>query len=124
MSSLALPESVTRELEEQQVSSLAKNIIEVLDKHYPTYTGTWHILINTDPNAGVVQVRNLRISGTMGFQIPITWLHDHDTMMKLIKNNGGELLERFRLSRERGASVEDQLNDAKRNFKGELIHDE
>lgn len=110
-------------MEAQQASTLAKNILEVLDKHYPNYKGFWNIVIRTDPTGGVVQVRNLLITGKYGFQIPITWLSNHDDLVKIIKDNGGQLLERYGLSRDWRADSETEVSNMKRDYKGEAVGD-
>lgn len=102
--------------------SLIKNVLDTLDKHYPAHHGNWHIRVDTRPQGGVVAIRNIAISGEMGFQIPITWV---DPELKVPMRLAGELLERYGLSREKnvttGKMVED-INALPRDFKGEAIY--
>ena len=128
MASILIPKSAEttsdlQHIEEAAVRSLATAILEVLEKHYPKYAGKWNIVINTDPKGGIVQVRNLLISGKYGFQLPITWLSNYDDLKKLIMQQAGELLERHGLSRDFRSDVEQELHDMKRDYNGEAQPD-
>lgn len=100
------------------VLTLQKNVLDTLNRHYPHVVEGWHIVIDT--HGGVLQVRNLMLSGTMGFQIPITKI---DPDFRNIARMGGELLERYRIARQAGIDMRDTMMNAKRTFKGELEHD-
>jgi hypothetical protein len=82
--------------------TLAKNIAEVLDKKYPGHL--WGV--NVDGRNGVAQIMNLALSGRWGF---IVKLREIDTEYKVIMRAGGELLERYNLSRGRLDEQEYQL---------------
>lgn len=75
---------------------LAKKIAETLHQHYPGHL--W--AVDVSHRNGTASIRNLRISGKMGFRIFIDDL-DHDPGMKLVMRGGGELLERAKAARGR-----------------------
>lgn len=98
------------------VQTLSKNIIEVLNKHYPGHI--W--IVGVDNVAGVVNILNSRISGSMGVTLRINALNDFDYLKKQVMLLAGELLERYGIKR--GAISETVALDIKRDFKGEAIH--
>lgn len=101
------------------VSVLYDGIVSTLDKHYPDWTGCWYITIDT--HGGIVQVRNIALSGRMGFQLPITQI---DPEYRVIWRMAGELLERYRIARQRGLDIVDAVKNMKRDYRGEAEHDE
>ena len=111
----------TEMIADGNVKAMANNILAALDKHYPAYSGEWNIQIDTRPTGGVLRVRNLLISGKMGFQIPLAWV---DYEMNNVVRYAGELLERFKLSRDKNVDVIDELKNLERNGIGEAKHDE
>lgn len=88
----------------------AKNIAEHLIKHYPGHL--WSVQVYQ----GVVIIKNLALSGDWGFV-----LHQNkmDNDGREVIRAAGELLERYNLSR--GRLIENQVNDLKQDFKGEII---
>ncbi len=90
---------------------LAKQISEVLDKHYPGYM--W--AVNVDIRNGMATIQALRLSGEWGCYVP---LHQfiNDPYLAKIKQYGGEILERYRVSR--SAASEDQIQGLKRDRLG------
>lgn len=96
--------------------TLAKNVAETLNKHYPGHL--WGV--NVDDRGGIVSVYNLALSGRWGFIIKITDLAGADDMVKVMRA-GGEILERYRLSR--GAQREGDLNEVKRDIYGNKVFD-
>ena len=102
------------------VETLGKQILTALNKAYgPDWVPGWKVAIDT--NGGIVQIRNLLISGKMGFQMKITQV---DPDMKTVVRFAGELFERYRVSRSKHADVIESVSNIKRNFKGEAVHDE
>jgi hypothetical protein len=101
------------------VASLAKQILTALNKAYPDWIAGWKVAIDTE--GGIVQVRNLLISGKMGFVMKITAI---DPEMRQVVRYAGELLERYRISREKNIDVTDAVNNVKRNYSGEAIHED
>jgi len=94
--------------------TIAKEVAECLDKHYPGHA--WGVRANVE--TGIVQVYNLRLSGQWGFVLKIDDLIT-DPGMRLTIRAGGELLERYNLSR--SALKETQYNDIKFDFKGDAV---
>lgn len=94
--------------------AISREIAECLEKHYPGHA--WGV--RADVEQGIVQVFNLRLSGQWGFTLHIDDLQ-HDPSMRLTIKAGGELLERYNLSR--GGAVEHQYRDINFDFKGDAV---
>jgi hypothetical protein len=75
---------------------LAKRMAEVLHTHYPDHL--W--AVTCEGAQGIASVRNLRLSGNWGFVLKIKDFQD-DPALKPVIRAGGELLERYRISRGR-----------------------
>lgn len=76
---------------------LAKKIFEKLWAHYPMYD--WKVKVDAHPMIGMVSIKLPRIHhSTLGWNFPIDKLAA-DPNMDIVKHAGGELLERFKLSR-------------------------
>lgn len=90
----------------------AKRIAEHLTKKYPGHL--WSVCVNQ----GVAMIKNLVLSGTWGFTIR---LKDIDNDYIAVTNAGGELLERYWLSR--GGLKEDEVLNMKRDFAQQAIGD-
>ena len=82
--------------------ALAKRIAESLHRHYPAHL--WGVAANSA--AGIVSVFNLRLSGRWGFVLKMRDLAYEDEIERAAKEAGGELLERYRLSRGKYRSSE------------------
>lgn len=85
----------------------AKNAADMLHKHYPGYL--WGV--NVDSKGGVMKVFNLTLSGQWGFVIKLAQL---DPEYRKVMRAGGEILERYRLSRSR--RKENAVAELKRDF--------
>jgi len=94
---------------------LAKNMAELLHKHYPG-----HLWAVTCEN-GLATVRNMYLSGQWGFVLKIGQQYSISAFDKAIVRAGGELLERYRLSR--GAFSDAQYHDIKTDIAGNLLAD-
>lgn len=94
----------------------ARKIAEVLHRHYPGHLWAVHASAET----GIATIHNLRLSGRWGFVIRLQELN-HDRMLKMVVRAGGELLERWRLSR--GPLRESEIEGRGENLRGELIGD-
>jgi len=70
----------------------AKRIAEKLNQHYPGHL--WAVNVNQ----GVAFIKNLMLSGSHGFVIK---LKDIDSNYRAVVKAGGEVLERFNISRGR-----------------------
>ena len=91
----------------------AKNTAEMLEKKYPGWLWAVHTM------DGVVVVKSMRLSGDWGFVLHEDKM-DHD--YKSVMRAGGELLERFRMSREK-FNEEKYLSDLQMDSKGRLNGD-
>lgn len=89
----------------------AKRIAETLNKHYPGHL--WGV--NASGETGIATVFNLRLSGRWGYIIKLSEIL-HDPSMKMVIKAGGEVLERYRLSR--GEFNQDRLDELTVDFAG------
>lgn len=74
---------------------LAKEVAERLDAKYPGHA--WAVEANH--RQGIVNIRNLLISGVFGYVLKIGAFGSHLDLLKEAERMGGELLERANLSR-------------------------
>lgn len=77
--------------------ALAKRLAEHLTKHYPGHL--W--AVNVDSHQGIATIQNMRLSGRWGFVLKLRDLAYEDEIAREAMRAGGELLERYRLSRGR-----------------------
>ena len=76
---------------------IAKEVAELLLATYPGYL--WAVSIDSRDNVGMLDVRNLSLSGKWGFRFPLKeYLDGLDTRRKIMRA-GGEILERYRMPR-------------------------
>jgi len=101
------------------VSTLARQIIEALNKHHPKWSGSWNVTIDT--RGGIVQIINTALSGRMGFVLKITSI---DPEMRAIRDAAGELFERYGIARDRAMGIRAAIEGAQRDIKGNLTHDD
>lgn len=112
---------------------LRKNIMDVLNRHYPhmsvwpidvsasTKRATpWLIDIKDFKTGGTVTIRNLLLSGKMGVQLPLSML---DAEGKVIIRYVGELFERYGIARSKGLDMREEILGLPRDFKGQAIGD-
>jgi hypothetical protein len=100
----------------QTAQLLGLNVMRTLCKHYPHVAAGWHVTLNTE--GGTLVVQNLLLSGKMGFTMRIT---DLDAEGREIVRAGGELLERYRVARDRAIDVREMLAAAPRHRSGEMV---
>jgi len=100
------------------VSVLHNNMRVTLMKAYPHMQDSW--LISIDTGGGVVQVRNSLLSGRMGFIMKIA---EMDSEGRKLRNYAGELLERYRVARNAGTDMREQMANMEINSIGEAVHD-
>jgi len=99
--------------------SLARNLVARLNATYPAFDGLWQVHVNEQ--GGVIEVVNLALSGKWGFLMHIAKI---DSEGRKVVRAAGELLERYSISRSnRVGIIVDELNNAKRDFRGELVAD-
>lgn len=84
----------------------AKAISEVLQRHYPGH----HWAVNVDGAGGVATIKNFSLSGDWGFLLMLAAFSASE-MDKRVVMAGGELLERYNLSR--GRRRENEMNAVK-----------
>ncbi len=101
--------------EELASQAIARSVSEVLDKHYPGHA--W--AVQADVMQGIVKVHNLKLSGEWGFMLMMDDLMNDPTERPVV-NAGGELLERFKLSR--GRAQEDEIENLQRDMRGDALH--
>ncbi len=82
--------------------TLARDMADTLFRHYPgepTRPHLWAVSVNAEQ--GIAEVRNLGLSGQWGFQLNLPHNYSASDFAKRVMRAGGELLERFRVSRGR-----------------------
>jgi hypothetical protein len=97
---------------------LHNNLINALRKAFPGWEDSWHITIDT--RGGIVQIRNLLLSGDMGFVLHITKI---DSEMRIVREKAGELFERFNVARSKGMEINRAMADAKVDGIGRLKYE-
>lgn len=106
---MSIESAVAREIEEKRI---AKIFAEALNKWYPGHL--WGVTVNLE--GGIANVLNLALSGRYGFVIHLSKvMYDQKSLFYA----GGEILERYRLSR--GKMVTNEMADLKRDFAGSTI---
>jgi len=93
----------------------AKKIAELLHKHYPGHL--WGVTVESEN--GIATVRNLYLSGNWGFILKLKDIQSYPQLKKRVIWAGGELLERFNLSRKR--FNEDEYFSLPTDFAGQII---
>ena len=100
------------------VAILHDNMLAALQKAYPAFKDTWHIVIDT--RGGIVQVRNLLLSKDMGFALHITKI---DPEMRRVRELAGEFFERYNVARNKGLSIQAAMKDVKKDPFGRIKHE-
>lgn len=95
---------------------IAKRIAEFLQYHYAGFM--W--AVNVSSETQMIQIRNLSLSGEWGFNLHMTRVLN-DTTGKLLRDAGGEILERYRVKR--GAINHDKVEELPTDFAGRIIVD-
>lgn len=95
----------------------ARTMAEALHAAYPGHF--W--AVSCDGKTGMADVRNLALSGNWGFRIKLSGIYSASQFKKDVVKAGGEILERFSLSR--GRLNDDQLSDRPTDFAGRLTAD-
>jgi hypothetical protein len=96
---------------------LAKEIADTLHSHYPGHL--W--AINVDGPNGVANIHDLMLSGQWGYRLKLVDIYSASEFRKDVIRAGGEILERFRLSR--GQFNESQYTQLATNFAGDFVFD-
>lgn len=99
--------------------TLAKNVLAKLRRQYPHVADGWRVWVHE--SGGMVIVKNLMLSGDMGFMQKIEGI---DTEYKAIMRAGGELLERYRIVRAAAETLAaEQIATADRDIRGRMRAD-
>ena len=96
---------------------MAKGMAEALHAAYPGHM--W--AVTCDGKIGFADVRNLALSGSWGFRIRLSDIYSASAFRKDVIRAGGEMLERYRLSR--GRFDENQYNNLTSDFAGRFKAD-
>lgn len=99
--------------------TLAKTVGDTLFKHYPNHLWGVHV------TQGIISVKNLGLSGQWGFVLHITKIISATDLDDKLMRAGGEILERYKLSREKmnADRVQDKLMALPTDFRGALAFD-
>ena len=96
---------------------LGVKVLHELKRHYPAVAPGWDVAINN----GVLYIRNTLLAGRMGCCLHTAKI---DPEMKKVMRAGGQLLERYRIARDKAlseASVLHSIETAPRAANGEMI---
>jgi hypothetical protein len=96
---------------------LARDMAEALNAEYPGHL--W--AVNVDEKNGIADIRNLMLSGQWGFRLKLTKNYSASDFKRRVIMGGGELLERYRVSR--GRANDDNLAALPTDFSGRTIGD-
>lgn len=94
--------------------AIAKQIAEILHTQHPGHL--WGVTVQSDQ--GIATVRNLRLSGNHGFVLKLRDIVTYKELYKRTVWAGGELLERYNISR--GRFKEDEYAQLYTDFAGQL----
>jgi len=95
---------------------MCKNALDTLYKKYPGYT--WMVMV--DDVGGIMNIECLNASGRIGFTLHLNNIvHDVGVLNKEVMRAGGELLERYGLSRNRAKA--DEIQNMKRDYRQEAV---
>ncbi len=95
----------------------ARHMAESLHAAYPGHF--WAVAC--DGRTGFADVRNLALSGNYGFRIRLAKSYSASQFKKDVLKAGGEILERYKLSR--GKASDTEMSDLKTDFAGRVIGD-
>ena len=97
--------------------ALAKDVAETLNTHYPGHL--W--AVNCQGDHGILTNHNLMLSGRWGFILHLDKDYSASDMMRRVIRAGGEILERYKVSR--GRINHDQIEALPMDFAGRVIGD-
>jgi hypothetical protein len=97
--------------------TLAKDMAEALLAAYPGHL--W--AVSADSTTGMCDIRDLLLSGEYGYRLKIPNIYSASAFKADVVRAGGEILERFSLSR--GRFDEGQYSGLKTTFSGDFVFD-
>jgi len=100
---------------DQQICEM---VARVLLKHYPGHN--W--LVQADRRKGLIDIRNMALHGNLGVRIPMNGYATASELDNLAMRYGGEILERFHLTR--GRLDHDEINALPTDIAGRLRADQ
>ena len=95
---------------------MARHMADTLHRHYPGHL--W--AVTCDGAKGIATVRNLMLSGSWGFVLHLPTTYSASEWDKRVIRAGGEVLERFRISRAGYDRTVDQMLSQPKNFAGHI----
>ena len=98
---------------------MAKHMADTLHQHYPGHL--W--AVTCDGDKGIATIRNLMLSGDWGFILKLPAIYSASEWDKRVLRAGGEVLERYRISRAGAERTMDQMLSANKDFSGRLLKD-
>jgi len=97
--------------------SLSKDIAEALNEHYPGHL--W--AVNCQGEQGIMTIHNLMLSGQWGFVLKLDNNYSSSDLRKRAILAGGEILERYKVSR--GRINHEHMATMDTDFAGRIIGD-
>lgn len=97
---------------------MAKAMADALCRHYPGHQ--WAVACNGA--TGMADVYNLGLSGNRGYRLRLPTLYSASEFEQRVVRAGGEILERYRLSR--GRLNPDAYANLPSNFAGHFMFDQ
>lgn len=97
--------------------NMAKTLCEALQRHYPDHL--W--AVNVEGRTGLITIRDMYLAGNWGYVLKIGAVYSISSLEKDCVRAGGEILERFRMSRAQFQA--DQYAAAPVDFAGRLLFD-
>jgi len=103
--------------------ALKKEILAKIGQHYPDHVHFFRVTVKSGKTEGVIQVVHLGVTAEMGYQIAMKGVVNDPDLRQIVYFTG-ELLERYKLSREKHVDIIDQLQGVKRNNIGRAVHEQ
>ena len=98
---------------------LARTAAEDLHATYPGHL--WGVTVLDD--GAILDIRNLALSGIWGFRIKLAdFIHSSSALKAQVLRGGGELLERYRVSRSKHGV--DDVPTLVRDYRGNFVADQ
>lgn len=102
---------------------LKKEILAKIAQHYPDHAHFFNVEVKSGKTQGIIQVTHLGVTAEMGYSIAMKGIVNDPDLRQIVYFTG-ELLERYKLSREKRVDIVDQLQSVKRNNIGRAVHEQ